>query len=62
MSTVSEAQEENAVAPGRAIGDTAARVWLAALWPKAAVTFGIVLTFAWVVALIWLLNLILNLF
>ena len=62
MSTVFEAQEENEVAPGRATGDTAARVWLADLWPKAAVTLGIVMTFAWVVALIWVSNLILNLF
>ena len=62
MSTASEAQEENEVAPGRAIGDAATRGWLADLWPMAVVTFGVVLTFAWVVALIWLSNLILNLF
>jgi len=62
MSTVSEAEEENEVAPGRAIGDAAARVWLADLWPKAAFTLGVMLTFAWVATLIWLSNLILNLF
>ena len=62
MSTVSEAQEENEAAPGQAIGSAAARVWLADLWPKAAITLGIVLTFAWVVALIWFSKLILNLF
>ena len=40
----------------------AIRGWLADQWPKAAIALGIAMTLAWVAVLVWLLNLVLDLF
>ncbi len=36
--------------------------WLAGQWPKGAIIFAIVLTFAWVTLLVWAFNRMLDLF